>query len=113
MAQRVEVGKRGVPADVGSGVDVDRSNGKAELGIETGEIADEGVSGIRRGVENGAMKRRQLLPRRGMDPQPGIYLTEERLDLGRAPTGARGAIGDSPGVVIGAVPPHGRAAVMG
>ena len=55
------------------------------------------------------MKRRQLLPRRGMDPQPGIDLPEERLDLGRAPAG----VSDGPGVVIGAVPPDGRAAVVG
>ena len=81
MAHRVEVGKRGVPADPRGGIDVDRPDGEAELGIETGEIADEGVSGIRRGVEDGLMKGRQLLPRWGMDPQPGIDLPEERLDL--------------------------------
>src|SRR5215210_561731 len=109
MAQRVEVGKRGVPADVRDGVDVDRSDGEAEFGIETGEIADEGVSGIDRGIENGSMKGRQLLRRRGMHPQSGSDLPKVRLDLGRAPTRVR----DSPGIVVGAVSPDGRAAVMG
>ena len=56
MAHRVEVGKCGVPADLRGGVDIDRPNGEAELGIETAEIADKGVSGIRRGVEDGSMK---------------------------------------------------------
>src|SRR5215210_981051 len=105
MADRVEVGKRRVPADLRRGIDVDRSDGEAELGIETGEVADEGVSRFRRGVEDGSMKGGQLLPRRGMHPQPGSDLSEERLDLSRAPTGARRAISAGQGIVVGAMAP--------
>jgi hypothetical protein len=108
MAQRVEVSERGVPADPGGGIDVDRADGEAELGIETGNIADEGISGIRRGVEDGLMNGSQLLPRWGMDPQPVVDLPEERLDLGRAPA----RVSDGPGIVIGAVPPDSGTAIV-
>src|SRR5688500_16578958 len=113
MANGIEVSKRSVPADLGGGVDIDRSDGEAELGIEAGEIREEGVACLSRGVEDGSMKGRQLLPRRGMDPQPGIDLPEERLDLGRAPAGARRAIRHGPGIVVGAMTPDGSAAVVG
>ena len=67
MADRIEVGEGGVPANARRRVDVDRSDGEAELRIETAEIGDEGIAGIRRGIEDGVMEGRQFLTRRGMD----------------------------------------------
>ena len=107
VADRVEIGKRRVPAHALG--DVERPDPDAELGIDVVDRGQEREAGRRGGVEAGAVPGRHLLPGRLEDAHRPVGRDEtgpQRLHVPTVVPGRR------PGVVVGAVPPNGRAAVV-